>query len=188
MYATIHRTEQWFSHHHLALGALIALLAVVIIGLARSVTLYAPAPTAPAIKAPSAAYSAAVTRYQVLKAAQAEAQDRTAAVIVPGPRALIPTAEQRYLDFKERQAETQDRTTVPSSSAPIPAAQQRYQNAKKRQAEMQDRAAAAGPTAAQSAQYQMAMMRLRDLNTRGDPELDAGLLPGAYADARSGPH
>ncbi|MFN8496797.1 MAG: hypothetical protein U0641_02995 [Anaerolineae bacterium] len=46
MYATIHRTEQWFSHHHLALALLIALLAAVIVGGARYVTLPRPAPSA----------------------------------------------------------------------------------------------------------------------------------------------
>ena len=38
MYATMHRTEQWFSHHHLALAALIALLAALVLGGLRYVT------------------------------------------------------------------------------------------------------------------------------------------------------
>lgn len=187
MVATMHRTEQWLSHHHLALAALVTLLAVVIIGLARSLTWTMPAPVAPEIKAPSAAYSAAVTRYQNAKERQAEVQDR--AVAATAPSAIIPTAQQRYLDLKERQAETQDRTTAPTSSTTAPAAMQRYQNAKERQAEMQDRAVAvSGPTAAQNAEYQQQRLRLREMNTSGDPELDAGLMPGAYSDARSGPH
>ena len=247
MYATMHRTEQWLSHHHLALGALIVLLAVVIIGLARSIVWVAPAPTAPEMKAPSAAYSAAVTRYQALKAAQADLQDRTAAIVVPGPAAdarqrylgaketqaemqdrtaaivvpgpaadarqrylgtketqaelrdsttavaapsaLIPTAAQRYQDLKERQAETQDRSTAPLSSLVGPVGVQRYESMKERQAELRDRAVAvSGPTMEENAQYGWRMTRLAEMNTSGDPELDAGLLPGAYADTRSEPH
>ncbi len=246
MYATMHRTEQWFSHHHLALAALIALLAALVLGGLRYVTLPAPAPAVTEIPAPSAAYSAAVTRYQGVKAQQAEMldrmmvpapsaafvaaqaryqtmkerqadmQDRTTAFVasvpmvdarqryqsakeqqadmrdttmVPPASIAVTAAQQRFLDMKERQAETRDRSTAPASSITLPASVARYENAKERQAAMQDRTGAVtGPTAAENAQYQWQMNRLQEMNTSGDPELDAGLLPGAYSDARSGPH
>ncbi|MFN8474995.1 MAG: hypothetical protein U0822_22615 [Anaerolineae bacterium] len=329
MYATVHRTEQWFSHHHVALAALIVLLAMVILGGARYVTLpRAAAPEAVVAPAHNAAAVAAIARYGNAKERQAEMQDRTLIPSVLAPsdsaaaagvngfvqahasvpayallepaaqsaasyiqqhaivnaapvmsaiapeaaasgvdgyigvhnavptRAAVepavqsvasyiqqhalmsaaayeaaaqgvnsyvaahsaiaehaqfvaaetqsvadylrahaamivsaPTAQQRYQDMKERQAETQDRTTVPVPLSGPAVAQLRYQAMKETQAEMQDRTmAVAGPTAAQNAAYQYRMARLQDLNTSGDPELDAGLLPGALASSRSGPH
>ncbi|MFN8485620.1 MAG: hypothetical protein U0768_21480 [Anaerolineae bacterium] len=248
MYATMRKTEQWFSHHHLALALLIALLAVVIVDGARYLTLPQPAPVVTQPWAPSAAYSAAMTRYQAVKEAQAEMLDRTVAApahseaalaamarygsakeaqaemldrtvaapahseaalaamarygsakeaqaetqdrtVAPAIPAAVTDPFQRYQDMKERQAETQDRSPVPVPVSGPSAAQARYGAMKEAQAEMQDRTVAmAGPTAAQNAVYQRELARLRDLNTSGDPELDAGLLPGAFSDTRSGPH